>query len=273
MTIISQTTRLNQPLPQAFISGLSASRLPLANVQSYYRSQSFTASSGTNPLVTAAMTFLVILQQLRQTTYYHDLSTLQQQLIHEMRAFESYAQHQNYRSDQILLARYILCASCDDVIQQTSWGATGSWDNYQLLALFHKETQGGDRFFVILDRLREDPAIYIDLLELMYLCLSLGFTGRYRNAANTTELDNLVEQLFELIRWQRGELKKNLLLQATPLTLSKPQPNTSISGKLIASLTSILLSSGYVMLSYLLGLAVSPLQQQLINLQQLTQSF
>ena len=46
--------------------------------------------------------------------------------------------------------------------------------------MFHKEAQGGEKFFEILERLRAEPDRYIDLIELLYVCLALGYEGKYR---------------------------------------------------------------------------------------------
>jgi type VI secretion system protein ImpK len=46
-----------------------------------------------------------------------------------------------------------------------------------MVATFHRETVGGDRFYDLLSRLEQDPGGNIDLLEFMYMCLSLGFEG------------------------------------------------------------------------------------------------
>ncbi|MFO7844848.1 MAG: DotU family type IV/VI secretion system protein, partial [Bacteroidales bacterium] len=44
-----------------------------------------------------------------------------------------------------------------------------------MVGTFHRETVGGDRFYDLLARLEKEPANNIDLLEFMYMCLSLGF--------------------------------------------------------------------------------------------------
>jgi type VI secretion system protein ImpK len=45
----------------------------------------------------------------------------------------------------------------------------------------HREAWGGEKFFELLDRTSQDPARHIDLLELQYLCLALGFAGKIPN--------------------------------------------------------------------------------------------
>ncbi len=39
---------------------------------------------------------------------------------------------------------------------------------------------GGERFFDILEQMEQELGRHGDVVELMYLCLSLGFEGRYR---------------------------------------------------------------------------------------------
>ena len=50
--------------------------------------------------------------------------------------------------------------------------------------MFHNETWGGEKFFVLLSRLTDRPGNNRDLLELLYVCLALGFEGRYRVLQN-----------------------------------------------------------------------------------------
>jgi len=51
-----------------------------------------------------------------------------------------------------------------------------------MCSLFHNDVAGGERFFEFLTHFEREPGRYGDVLELMYLCLSLGFEGRLRVA-------------------------------------------------------------------------------------------
>ncbi|WP_235378984.1 type IVB secretion system protein IcmH/DotU [Candidatus Coxiella mudrowiae] len=55
----------------------------------------------------------------------------------------------------------------------------GGWRQIGLLKTFQGEMWDGERFFVILKRSAEELALHLDLLELGYLCLSLGYQGKY----------------------------------------------------------------------------------------------
>ncbi len=103
--------------------------------------------------------------------------------------------------DNALLARYILCAFSDEIICTTYWGKDNNWANSSLLGHFYNETYGGDKFFQILEQLLRAPAKYVDLLELIYICLSLGFEGKYRiQNRGKMELDSIREGLFRQLK-------------------------------------------------------------------------
>jgi type VI secretion system protein ImpL len=44
----------------------------------------------------------------------------------------------------------------------------------------HADSAGGDKFFALLDPMIAQPRQYRELLELFYVCLALGYEGRYR---------------------------------------------------------------------------------------------
>ena len=94
--------------------------------------------------------------------------------------FETRAQAAGVRAEHVIAARYVLCTLLDEAAASTPWGGSGTWASHSLLVMFHNETWGGEKFFQLLAKLAEDPAANRDLLELMYVCLALGFEGRYR---------------------------------------------------------------------------------------------
>ena len=70
------------------------------------------------------------------------------------------------------------------------------WAEHSLLARFHNETWGGEKVFSILARLQQEPHRYRDMLAFIYLCLCLGFEGRYRvKTHGREEYDQIVRAL------------------------------------------------------------------------------
>lgn len=247
---------------------LGLNHLPLTNPRTYYRSKVWTATTGVNTLVTAAASLLTSAANLRDTTYPLGLPDLYQDLVHEIRAFETQAQMQGYRSDLILVTRYILCATLDEIILNTAWGTMNHWQRHTLLATFHGEEWGGERFFLILERLSADVVLHLDVLELIYLCLSLGFTGKYRLLENGyTELNKVTEELYQCIRWQRGDIKKELLLREDKTNeRGMSSENEPIPIWTLCTIVGFILITLYIVFNILLGSHASPLYQQLNSL-------
>jgi type VI secretion system protein ImpK len=104
-----------------------------------------------------------------------------------------------------------LCASVDDVVLNTPWGSTGVWDARSLVSTFHQEVRGGERFFNLLRQMCQNPGTFLPVIELMYLCMSLGFQGQYRlSARGPAELDRLREEVYALLVRQRQQIEPEL---------------------------------------------------------------
>ena len=99
-----------------------------------------------------------------------------------MRDFEHRAKQAGIPMEQIRPSHYALCATIDDLVLNTPWGSAIGWGAASLTATFHREARAGDQFFDQLERLSRNPAPNLPTIELMYLCLSLGFMGRYRRS-------------------------------------------------------------------------------------------
>jgi type VI secretion system protein ImpK len=65
-----------------------------------------------------------------------------------------------------------------------------------------------------LDRISRDPARFIDLMELWYLCLAFGFAGKYRvKERGQAQLAELQRDLYRKIRDRRGAAPAELSLR------------------------------------------------------------
>ena len=128
----------------------------------------------------AATPLLVLAGRLRGQISQADVDALRRQTTQEIRAFEDRAKMSAVPPEDVLAARYALCTVIDEAVLNTPWGAQSGWSTQSLLVTFHREASGGEKFFQILDRVSADPSRYLSLLELLYVCLALGFEGKYR---------------------------------------------------------------------------------------------
>ncbi|NIC06397.1 DotU family type IV/VI secretion system protein [Halomonas sp. DX6] len=133
-----------------------------------------------NPLVDAASSLLGMVVRVRQLDGMSDLDRLYRQVVDEISAIEVELTEQGYDRPTLLAFRYVLCSFIDEAVMGTPWGQQSSWAEHSLLTRFHNETWGGEKVFSILSRLQQEPQRYRDMLAFIYLCLCLGFEGRYK---------------------------------------------------------------------------------------------
>lgn len=134
-----------------------------------------------------------------------DIETVRDNLISKINMFDESALKLGIENTEILVTRYILCTFVDEFMSGSIWGSNNNWSQNSLLRIFHKETYGGENFFHLLDKFLKTPAKYIHILELMYMCLALGFEGKYRVIdRGEIELNNIKDSLFRQIKIVQG---------------------------------------------------------------------
>lgn len=230
---------------------------------------SFRTNIGLNPLVNAASTLIAVYEKTRHSVTHSDVSGLHQRLVNELKAFETRAQTRSIKPEIVLSARYVLCTVLDEAVLNTPWGAESAWNQRSLLSVFHKEAAGGEKFFMILDRMRQMPAENIDILELMYLLLSLGFEGKYKVIHRGKEtLEQVREELFALIRNCRGEYERALSPNWQGLGNVKRSLAEYVPMWVVASVIGGIMLLSYSGFRYWLYLSSSPVAEQLTEIAQ-----
>ena len=167
--------------------------------------------TGMNPLNTAASTLFSLVSRIRNRAQHLDPEALRRSVVAEVRGFEARALQASVDPQAVKVARYAICATLDDVVLNTPWGGTSVWAQQSMVGTFHRETVGGDRFYDLLARLEQDPSRNIDLLEFLYMCLSLGFEGRLRVEQGGPDKHlNIRAGLARIIRTHRGDMERDL---------------------------------------------------------------
>ncbi|WP_137937469.1 type IVB secretion system protein IcmH/DotU [Chitinivorax sp. B] len=221
-------------------------------------------SAGLNPLVTAAHVLLSLIMPLRQMGQCADVEALRQRLVNAVRSFEADAKAASVDFEALAAARYALCTMVDETVASTPWGGSGAWGSRSLLVTFHNEAFGGEKFFVVLQRLAQDPARNIDVLELFYLCLALGFEGRYRLIdGGRTQLDLLRERLHQLIRTQRGQVEQDLSPHWRGTTAQRKPLMSLLPLWLIGVAALLILGILHLLFHFWLGRAADPVLSSL----------
>ncbi len=85
-------------------------------------------------------------------------------------------------------ARFAICAWIDEMFLSVHWEGRQQWQKEQLQRQYFKTTRAGEEFF---DRLNALGVHQRDVREVYYICLGLGFSGRYIHDEDKFLLDQL----------------------------------------------------------------------------------
>ena len=212
------------------------------------------AHASLNPLVQAAAPLLSAAPRLRAMARHPNPSALRESLAESVRRFEASARAQGLPNDQVIAARYVLCTLLDEAASSTPWGGSGAWASQSLLVQFHNESWGGEKVFQLLTRLAENPAQHRNLLELVYVTLSLGFEGRYRVLDNgRAQLDDLRGRLAQMLRGLAGPVEKTLSSQWQGVATATRRLRDGIPLWVVAAAAAVLLMLVFIALRFALN--------------------
>ena len=181
-------------------------RLSSGAINAEHHVQQPMISISDNILIDDAGDLLSLLTSIRQTKQHADISSFKTQCVQLITRYEQLLRHKKVPSRLIESARYCMCSVIDEAILNTAWGGESDWATESLLSTFHNETFGGEYFFTLLDAAISHPIEHLPLLELQYLCLSLGFEGKMRIAPRGFEqLEHYRDRAYKAIRSARSE--------------------------------------------------------------------
>lgn len=219
-----------------------------------------------NPMLSAAVPLITFAVNVRATVQQGAASQLQHYAIDEVKKFEEKALGRGAKAEDVVAARYVLCSFVDECVLSTPWGGESAWAQQSLLNIFHNETWGGEKVFVILDRIQQQPARYLDLLEFIDTCLGVGFEGRFRVIRQGQyELEQIRSDLQRTIRNERGDRHKGLSVGSEPHE-SKRNWRERMPLWVILALSACLLVGIYAVFEVEILRLVEPLRTSLKNL-------
>ncbi len=120
--------------------------------------------------------------------------------------FDARCQGIGIESDQLEAIKYAMTAFIDELIMRSNWSAKDQWMSHSLQAYYFAEHLAGEGFFIRLASLRQDPMRNIDVLEIYYLCLMLGFEGKYclQDMAQLQAIQTSLQQQINHVRGHRN---------------------------------------------------------------------
>jgi type VI secretion system protein ImpK len=208
-----------------------------------------------NPIMRAAGPLLQLLGRLRVALMRASFASLMEQVADAVKFFETDIRSAGISEQQANTAKYILCATADDIVQHIPTEDRHVWTQYSMLSRFFGERVGGVRFFEILDHLKADPLLNYPVLELQHACLALGFQGMHRasSGGGVVNLQMIQRNLYEILRRARPKVVSDLSPHWRGQDLANRRQRIRIPVWMVAAVAAALLAGGYFTLRELLS--------------------
>ena len=223
------------------------------------------ALGGLNRLVEAANPILAAVPQIRHALRHPDPASLRGRLRSQISTFEHSARAAAVAAPRVTAASRLLCALLDDSASATPWGR--DWAQGGLLAEVHGAADGSEEFFSQVEKALIAPAAHAEMIELLYVCLALGFEGRYRGGEGARQaLAQVRSRLYEaLTKAHVGEsLELSARWQGASVPVRRVPGAMALWG--IASLCAVLLAALYFSYAVSLGSLSDPAASELARL-------
>jgi type VI secretion system protein ImpK len=127
----------------------------------------------------------------------------------QLRQFEENGERLGYTHRQLQAAKFALAALADETVLTANFAFRESWEKYPLQLEYFGVQLAGETFFDKVTELLSDAETDAAVIEVYYVCLLLGFRGKYkidseeRFAAFVTKVEDALERAGRL---RTGEL-------------------------------------------------------------------
>lgn len=93
--------------------------------------------------------------------------------------FEKSAKRLHISAEDIFDAKYAFCATTDEIVLRSNSRIRDHWERNPLQLTLFGHQLAGETFFTKLESLRAGGKTRLQVLEVFYMCLLLGFEGKY----------------------------------------------------------------------------------------------
>src|SRR5436190_1341139 len=136
--------------------------------------------------------------QLKKSSDPGDAEAMRLKVDEQFRALETKARQVDVPQEDVQQAKYAIAAFIDEMILTSSWGLKESWADKPLQLAYLKRFAAGEEFYNRTDTLR--GAKKNSVLEVYYLCLALGFRGKYVDLQGMEKKKVLMDTMLREIR-------------------------------------------------------------------------
>jgi type VI secretion system protein ImpK len=160
--------------------------------------------------------FFALILHLRTQNDFGPPDNLRRSLTQRFEAMERRAKEFRLEAGDVVDVKFALTAFLDETILNSRWREKEAWRARPLQLDYFKTNLAGQEFFARLDRIWEDRKNQAALLEVYYLCLLLGFEGKFKQQDK--------EKLYKLMNEIALELRESRSVAEYRLSPNEPRP-------------------------------------------------
>ncbi|WP_116087302.1 type VI secretion system protein TssL, long form [Tropicimonas sp. IMCC34011] len=203
-------------------------------------------SSEANPITAAAASLLILFGRLRSGVVDMHALPLMQHVTEEIEGFERRVLEAGVDPQDAMVAKYCLCGTADDIVQNLPGTDKATWLQYSMVARFFNKRTSGVGFFQEVDKALQNPAHKYNLLELMLVCLQLGFEGQYRGQpGGDVQLQNVKRGIYEALRRVKPRGDDDISPRWKPVEMMRKSKFGGVPVWVIAIIAAALLTAAY----------------------------
>lgn len=146
---------------------------------------------------------LTLVLKLRAADEYGDAETLRGRIKRMLEASRREAGRHGAPPEDAREVEFALVAFLDETLLSSDWSQKDRWLARPLQLELYNRYDAGEEFFHRLDGLRANPSLHAEVLEVYYLCMALGFKGKYQ-LHGQEELRELIEGTYADVAKQPG---------------------------------------------------------------------
>jgi type VI secretion system protein ImpK len=220
-----------------------------------------------NPVVRAARPLMMLLSNLRVSGSQQKVAPLMDAVAQSITEFERDLRAAGVSEDTVHTAKYVMCATADDIVQNIPGSDRHVWTQHSMLSRFFQMRTSGVGFFDELAKAKANPALHYDLLELMHACLSLGFEGQYRSSGGgDVALQQIRRDVYHTLRHIRPRVGDEISPHWRGQDIAAEAGSARIPTWAIASIAAAALLGIFVVLRLLLSQSSEVFAENMLNL-------
>jgi len=137
---------------------------------------------------------LLAVMRLRTSSDIGDFDTFHASIQKLFQSFEKRCKDRGIDVDDVSTAKYALAAFLDETVLNSRWPYKDRWADNPLQLDYFGTYLAGEIFYDKVEDLRARAESKADLLEVYYMCLLLGFRGKY-GVSGQEKLRSLIENI------------------------------------------------------------------------------